>query len=518
MSKRSTAVLDTPEPGFASESSYPRSTSTKTGPRLRRDSVEDFAEGYGDSAVEADGRPRQQTGGPRSQLKLKFRSRIPTSVIGRVFTGLALLAILGAVAGLLMVTRTFLLHDGRFMIQSPAAIEIQGNKHLTRAQLLTIFGEDVERNIFRISLDDRQAALEALPWVQHATIMRLLPGRIRVAIVERTPVAFVRQGGHIGLVDGHGMLLDMAPGSETEPSYSFPVVTGILAADPASTRSARMKIFERFTADLDSTGEKISEHLSEVDLSNPEDVKALIPDHSTEVLVHFGDDHFLDRYRKFQELLPQWHTQYPNLASVDMRYEREVVLDMARPGKTDADSQSFAGKQPAPRVDSVAKPLPLASHPADHPKPVVHLAAAPIRHPFKSVAHTPGKAAPRPVAHPIPHTASKPVAQNSAPPAVVHPAAVPPAVSLPSAATTPSASAAARSGYPADHTVTAPKPAAAKPAAPKPTVVHPAAVHPAALHPAAAKTPEVRPSGGKPSAGKPLVSAGSYHPPQVPTP
>ena len=56
---------------------------------------------------------------------------------------------------------------------------------------------------------ERRAELERLPWVEHATVMRLLPDRLRVSIVERTPVAFVRQGSHIGLVDASGVLMDM---------------------------------------------------------------------------------------------------------------------------------------------------------------------------------------------------------------------------------------------------------------------------------------------------------------------
>ncbi len=88
--------------------------------------------------------------------------------------------------------------------------------------------------------------------------------------------------------------------AKTNEHYSFPVVTGISAEEPLSTRAARMKIFERFTSELDGSGEKISEKLSEVDLSNPEDVQALIPDHSTEILVHFGEDNFLERYRRVQ--------------------------------------------------------------------------------------------------------------------------------------------------------------------------------------------------------------------------
>jgi cell division protein FtsQ len=111
-------------------------------------------------------------------------------------------------------------------------------------------------------------------------------------------------------------------------NYSFPVVTGVTAKDPASVRAERMKIYERFTADLDRGTEKVSRNLSEVDLSDPDDVRATIPDKNGEVMVHFGEDNFLERYRKFQEHLPEWRAQYPKLASVDMRYDRQVVLEM----------------------------------------------------------------------------------------------------------------------------------------------------------------------------------------------
>ena len=114
---------------------------------------------------------------------------------------------------------------------------------MTKAQLLSIFGGDVERNIFTVSLAERRAELERLPWVEHATVMRLLPDHLRISIVERTPVAFVRQGSHIGLVDESGVLMDMVDGCDWGAQYSFPVVTGISADEPLSTRAARMKIF-----------------------------------------------------------------------------------------------------------------------------------------------------------------------------------------------------------------------------------------------------------------------------------
>ena len=287
--------------------------------KLRRDLSEDFAEPYEDDDLPV---ARRGTG-----MRVRFRG-LPATKWGRIFAGCVLLVGLGVGTAVYLMARSYLLHDERFVIPSSSSIEFEGNARVTRAQLLGIFGGDVERNIFTVSLEERRAELERLPWVAHATVMRLLPNRMRVSIVERTPVAFVRQGNRIGLVDGDGVLLDMPVEAKSTEHYSFPVVTGISGNDPVSTRAARMKIFERFNSELDGSGEKISQELSEVDLANPEDVQALIPDHSTEILVHFGEDNFLERYRRFKEHLPEWRTLYPKLSSVDMRYEQQVVLQM----------------------------------------------------------------------------------------------------------------------------------------------------------------------------------------------
>jgi cell division protein FtsQ len=244
------------------------------------------------------------------------------------------------VAGAIWV-RGFFLSDEHFIVPDSASIQIVGNSHLTRAQLLSVFGGDVDRNIFRIPMEQRRAELESLPWVAHATVMRLLPNRIRVGIVERTPVAFVRNGTQIGLVDANGVLFDVPEPLQDQsghalpaPRYSFPVLTGISAADPLSTRAARMSIYTEFLAGLDGGGEAISKRVSEVDLSNPDDVRAIVPDANSQannILIHFGDDKFLDRYRQYLDHLAEWRTQCPKLASVDMRYEQQVVLEPCPP-------------------------------------------------------------------------------------------------------------------------------------------------------------------------------------------
>ncbi len=125
-----------------------------------------------------------------------------------------------------------------------------------------------------------------------------------------------------------------------------------------------MRLFGNFVGALDSTGEHLSARLSEIDLSDPEDVRALIPDNGSELLVHFGDSDFLDRYRGFQAHLPEWKEQYPKLASVDMRYERQAVLEMTPGAAVPLNEAANAAKtipQAPPKPGS--KPRPAANHP-----------------------------------------------------------------------------------------------------------------------------------------------------------
>ena len=273
------------------------------------------------------------------------RGLIPKTQNGRIAAGLGALAVLGVLGAAAYTVSHFLHHDARFRIVSSSEIELQGNTHLTQSQLLSVFGEDVDGNLFRVPLEERREQLEQMPWVEHATVMRLLPARLRVDVVERTPIAFVRQGSSIGMADRDGVLLDIPPDAPGNPQYSFPVVTGLKAEDTPETREQRMHLYSAFLRDLDSGGKKVSAELSEVDLSDPEDLKALLPSGGgSETLVHFGTGNFLRRYGRFQEHIGEWRSQYPRLSSVDMRYERQVVLQMppkdstVAAGKADADT------------------------------------------------------------------------------------------------------------------------------------------------------------------------------------
>jgi len=358
------AVLDAPEESLAPETEWLPREPAPAGMLHRARVAEDEGGRYaGDSDLESVYKPR------RESMSYRLRFGMPGTTAGKIVAGAGAFVVLGAITAAILGVRSMLLHDDRFVVATSSEIQIAGNEHLTRAQILSVFGSDLERNIFKVPLEERRADLERLPWVAHATVMRLLPNRIRVAVTERVPVAFVRQGTQIGLVDAEGVLLDMPEQSVGDPHYSFPVLTGLSAGDPLSTRAARMEVYRRFMLDMDSEGVKNSQLLSEVDVSNPEDVKALIPSGSTDILVHFGDEDFLARYKLYEQNLPVWKAQYPKLASVDTRYEHQMVLEM-QPGTTVPVSGGELASQPDSKLagQPVSESAGAAAAPADAAK------------------------------------------------------------------------------------------------------------------------------------------------------
>jgi len=105
------------------------------------------------------------------------------------------------------------------------------------------------------------------------------------------------------------------------------VIIGMSTNEPLSTRSIRMKTFNELVRELDSSGGHYSQDLSEVDLTDPEDVKVLTNDSAGEVLVHLGSANFLDRFRIYVAHLREWRQQFTKLESVDLRYDQQIIVN-----------------------------------------------------------------------------------------------------------------------------------------------------------------------------------------------
>jgi cell division protein FtsQ len=386
----------------------------------------------------------------RGQRRVSVRrGSLPQKTANRlkwVALALVVFAILGA-AGLSLYR--YGKHSWRFRIDSSDQIEVSGAQHVAHAQIMEVMGGDIGRNIFFVPLAQRRQQLEQIPWVESASVMRFVPNRLRIEIHERTPVAFARIGSHISLIDAGGMLMEIAPGGKHK--YSFAVIAGMNAGEPLSTRAARMKNYNELVRELDASGAHYSQELSEVDLSDPEDVKVLAADANGEALVHLGSGNYLQRYKTYVTHVQQWRQQFEKLESVDLRYDGQIIVNpdlggMARqpaltPGA--AKAAMAAGVKTAALVNYekyVTHPAPpappkkeakpnakAATKTAIHHAPAAH---APVSH--APLSHVPVKPAPvtqaalKPKGNAVPVAVTKnTLASHPAAPPVTSPAVSP---------------------------------------------------------------------------------------------
>jgi cell division protein FtsQ len=257
-------------------------------------------------------------------------------------------------------------HSWRFRVESSDDIEIAGLQNVSRFQVMEVMGGDIGRNIFFVPLAERKTTLEKIPWIESASVMRFVPNRLRIEIHERTPAAFARVGSRIFLIDPVGTLMDLPTAGKKK--YSFPVILGMNPGEPLSTRAARMKIYNDLVSQLDAGGAHYSQDLSEVDLSDAEDVKVLASDPQGEVLVHLGSSNYLERYKVYVGHVREWRQQFDKLESVDLRYDRQIIVNPDLQATVKQAPLSMLSVKAAVAAGMKMKPAALITHQVPAPK------------------------------------------------------------------------------------------------------------------------------------------------------
>jgi cell division protein FtsQ len=264
-------------------------------------------------------------------------------------------------------------HSWRFRIESSDNIDITGMQNVNKAQIMEVMGADIGRNIFFVPLSQQQMQLEQIPWVQSASVMRFVPNRLKVEIHERTPIAFARVGQRISLIDTGGTLMDLPKTPSTHAhKYSFPVILGMNPGEPLSTRAPRMKAYNELVDALDSGGAHYSQDLSEVDLSDLDNLKVRVNDPAGDVLVELGNSDYLKRYKTYISHVQEWRQQFTKLESVNLRYDNQAIVNPDNEGRP-KPALSFAKASAAVGVKPAALVTPTAPHVSVPPKPAFEL-------------------------------------------------------------------------------------------------------------------------------------------------
>lgn len=107
---------------------------------------------------------------------------------------------------------------------------IEGRANTPEPLLRSAIGVSKGDPILGFSLEDTRARIEMIPWVEHATVERRLPGTVVVNLQERRPFAIWQNQGKFVLVDRAGQVV--ANQNVTQFRH-LPLIVG-LGAPPAA--------------------------------------------------------------------------------------------------------------------------------------------------------------------------------------------------------------------------------------------------------------------------------------------
>jgi cell division protein FtsQ len=106
-------------------------------------------------------------------------------------------------------------------------VTVAGARHVTSGEIAEVAALGRSDNLLRLATPEVAKAAETLPWVRRATVHRILPGTIKVRIVERRPALVLSLGAARWIIDARGHVL--APAAKT--NEKLPVLEAVQVAN-----------------------------------------------------------------------------------------------------------------------------------------------------------------------------------------------------------------------------------------------------------------------------------------------
>jgi cell division protein FtsQ len=87
-------------------------------------------------------------------------------------------------------------------------VALTGNRHMSREEIFATAGVTGHSSLLFLDVADARARLRTNPWIADATVQKLYPDRLQIAITERAAFALWQKDGRIGVIADDGTVLE----------------------------------------------------------------------------------------------------------------------------------------------------------------------------------------------------------------------------------------------------------------------------------------------------------------------
>lgn len=211
-----------------------------------------------------------------------------------------------AIAVWILVSPRFALRD----------IQIESGERVASAWVAQSLEPLRGRHVLLLSLPEVERLLASHRWVEGVQVRKKLPNALHVRILERVPVAVVRDEQGLSYVDRQGRLIDRLEGRSVPAALLL--IEG--AAEESSTLAAAVAAVESL-----STGDSpLFQAILEVEILTGPDLELKVAALPFAVLVRA--DRLQPAVANFERLLPKILDRYEGIEVVDLRFSRQIVM------------------------------------------------------------------------------------------------------------------------------------------------------------------------------------------------
>lgn len=200
---------------------------------------------------------------------------------------------------------------------------VEGRQRTDPAQLRAAVGHDRGDRIFAIDPDAVRRRVEAIGWVEQATVERRLPDLLYIRLLERRPLALWQNEGAVHVVDSTGQTLKKAAATD------YPHLPLIVGPDAPQHFGA---LLEMVGADLDlwrrvTAAVRVSERRWDLRLDN--DVNVMLPERDAG-----------GAWRRLSVLQRQYGLVERDLTIIDLRLPDRLIVDIHPDAVFDGEKRS----------------------------------------------------------------------------------------------------------------------------------------------------------------------------------
>ncbi len=198
-------------------------------------------------------------------------------------------------------------------------IVVTGEKRVKREEIITLSGARVGENILAMGLNEMALGIESQPWVERATVRRVLPRGLSIAVNEREPFAILKTDT-LFYLDRGGMPFKELDSSD-DPRY--PLLTGMSKEDVENDELARDAVMNTLDfIETEVSGWPDELPISEIKVNRNQGMSIL--SNNLEVKIGFGE--YKVKIERLRRVLEDLKGKGKKAGYIDLTYTGQVVV------------------------------------------------------------------------------------------------------------------------------------------------------------------------------------------------